>query len=438
MKFEVKVRLKEGMTGNPIRTFFEELAPQCSIIVEERETKFAIVLDNNSMENIETIELSFGKETGEDSQKLLESHEQLAEEADVYESVGPAVIEENVPNELNTVETETETSKQSGLVNAEEISEQPEQANSSEQVAKEKETTELSEQETMVVNTPEQPKKRRGRVKVDSVTNIPELEEIAKKSTSFEDFVKKVAEWLEITTNRLVFFESLIEAAVAAAEEVDTMSWKEIEKILKDKGVVYKNWDRIWTGNTIAQKLKYTTTLLPFVYAMTTYKNYSFGNSQISQDIVAVEDSKEDSVEEEHPVAEIVPTVEEQPVQSEEVPNGTIEDLSSTVGMTPAEIIDNMREILDGDAKTVEDVLSAMGSESLPPMEQNAILEIANVAVQCSSVSDVMLEDIFSRTNIPEEKWLFARLSFSKFINEFFSEKVRLIDFLAALQEIVS
>lgn len=106
---------------------------------------------------------------------------------------------------------------------------------------------------------------------------ISELEEIAKKATSFENFAKLVAEWLKMD-RRQDFFTNL----VIVSAEVDKITWKELEKALKDKNVVYTQWDKTWSGQQVSKKLKeYSATMLSFLNATKQYKEYSFKKANV-------------------------------------------------------------------------------------------------------------------------------------------------------------
>lgn len=135
----------------------------------------------------------------------------------------------------------------------------------------------------------EQAKKKRGRATAKKVEptkeakpeptpiTISELEEIAKKATSFENFAKLVAEWLEMD-RRQDFFTNL----VIVSAEVDKITWKELEKALKDKNVVYTQWDKTWSGQQVSKKLKeYSATMLSFLNATKQYKEYSFKKANV-------------------------------------------------------------------------------------------------------------------------------------------------------------
>jgi len=385
MKFWAKVRFKgEKNAEHLIRAFFKEFNPESSIVIRGKEAKVEIIFNNNPpMELIEAInhcdvlEFNFGKALGEYSEDETEQ----------------VVVEEETSEQTEQAGVDEETSQQT-----------------------------------------EQPKKKRGRpatkkaeptkvVNVETV-NVPQLEEIAKKATSFEHFVKLVAEWLEMD-KRQEFFVNL----VIVGTEVEKMSWKELEKALKNKGVFYSQWDKIWTGQQVSEKLKdYSVTMLPLLNAMAQYKDYSFGHEQSDENSTEQATGETVTVVEEKSSGEVEETTPKNRVKMECMPE--IPHFEETLGS-----VDKTQPIED----RVRYVLTAMGLEKKNAQEQQEIFEIANTAVR---VGRMAFDIIFLKANIPMESSMKARMTFSKFINDFVSEydsdkKVKLLDFLKQLQEIV-
>ena len=84
-------------------------------------------------------------------------------------------------------------------------------------------------------------------------------------------------------------------------------------------------------------------------------------------------------------------------------------------------------------------VLTTMGMEKMNAQEQQEIFEIANTAVRLGRIA---FDIIFVKANIPMESSVKARMTFSGFVNDFVTQydpqrKVKLLDFLKQLQEIV-
>lgn len=381
MKLWAKVRFTEQENAEYlIRAFFKEFNSESSIVIRGEEAKVEVIFKDSlpialieAINNCYVLEFNYGKALGEYS-----GDETKQEEA-----------EEETSERTEQVVAEEETSKQIEQSAAEETSEQ------TVQVVTVKQTSQQTEP----------PQRKRGRTKKTESTkvvanvktvNVPVLEELAKKSTSFEHFVKLVAEWLEMG-ERQEFFVNLVNVGT----ELEKMSWKELEKAFNNKGIFYREWDKIWVGQQVSKKLKdYSVTMLPLLNAMKQYKDYSFGHEQSNENFT------ERATEETVTVAE--------------------EETSSEVEETTPK-------------NRVRYILTAMGLEKKNAQEQQEIFEIANTAVRVGRMS---FDIIFLKANIPMESSMQARMNFSKFINDFVSKydsdkKVKLLDFLKQLQEIV-
>lgn len=409
-KFWAKVKFKtEKNAEYLIKAFFKDFNPESSIVVRGNEAKLEIIFRQPPMAIIDAIsyckviELNYGKNL---------------EEYKKDETI--QVKEENDSEQENVGEESSEQIKQ---VNAEsEDSEQTEQA---------KVKSENSEQT-------EQPKKKRGRpatkkvestkvVKSEEPINVPELEEIAKKATSFECFVKLVAEWLEMD-KRQKFFENL----AIVSTEVDEISWKKLEKALKDKGVTYSEWDKIWAGQQVSGKLKENSvTTLPLLNAIVQYKEYSF---ELMEEYSNEENSTEQATEEitqniEEKAGEFDKSVIPKPrVKMECMPE--IKDFEETLAS-----VDKTHPV----EERVRYVLEAMGLSNMSAGEQKQIVEIASTAVRKGRMA---FDIIFVEANIPVEQTMAVRMTFSKFVNDFVqkyenSKKVKLLTFLSELQKII-
>jgi len=389
MKFWAKVELKgEENASELVLTFFKDFNPESSIVIRGKEAKVEIIFETPPMEIVETLghceisELNFGKPL-----KEYVENENVADE------------EVHVPAEKNIA------------------------------------IENFSKQE-------QQPKRKRGRppvkktetkkeVNTKTVT-VSELEEIAKKATSFENFVKLVAEWLEMD-KRQVFCENLM----IAATEVDEVSWKELGKKLGSKGVVFTEWDRIWVGQKVAQTFKdNTVTILNFLKEVRQYKKYSFG--------------KESSDIENKPEEKVSVVAEEISTESQKAPNKVnLECVHEALYFYFGQILKDLDK-----TQPIEDrvryVLRSMGWENKSE-ENQMIFEITNTAVR---LKEFDLDMVFAKANIQEESYLKVRMTFSKFINDFVSaysktindfvkvhdapdKKVKLLDFLKELQKVV-
>lgn len=409
-KFWVKVKFKQEKNAEHlIRAFFQDFNPTSSIVVRGKEAKLEIVFREppmaiiDAINHCEVIELNYGKNL-----KEYKEDEDLQVEAENDSKQRNVGVESSEKIEQTNVESEN--SEQSEPTNAE---------------------NENSEQT-------EQPKKKRGRpatkklepkkeTKSEPTINIPKLEEIAKKSNSFEHFAELVAKWLEMD-KRKEFFKSLI----IVSAEVDKITWKELEKALKNKNVFYTQWDKIWSRQQVSEKLKeYSATMLSFLNVTKKYKEYSF--KEVEEYSTEENSSKQD--------------VEKTTTNFEEKTDKFNEKVfpKPRVKMECMPEIKEFEETLASVDKTqpveerVRYVLGAMGLNNMSVKEQKQIVEIASTAVKKGRMA---FDIIFVEANIPIEQTRTVRMTFSKFVNDFVQKyesgkKVKILTFLSELQKII-
>ena len=397
-KLWAKVKFKQGKNAEHlIRAFFQEFNPESSIVVRGIEAKLEIVFREppiaiiDAINHCEIIELNYGKNLKE------------------YEE------DENAKGKKEN-DTEQKVKK----------SENSEQA---EQKVTNSENSKLTEQ----------PKKKRGRPSTknveptkklkteQTVINIPELEEIAKKATSIEHFAELVAEWLEMDKRKELFTNLVIVSA-----DVDKITWKELEEALKCKNVLYTQWDKIWSGKQVSKKLeKYSATIVTFLNTTRKYKEYSFKKAE------------EHFIKENSNVKETKKTKPNVEEKTEEAIDSVVSKPRVKMECMPE--IKDFEEILASVDKTqsVEErvcyVLRAMGLNNLNEKEQKQIVEIASTAVKKEKMA---FDIIFVEANLPIEQTMEARMKFSKFVNDFAQKyedgkKVKLLTFLSELQKII-
>lgn len=239
--------------------------------------------------------------------------------------------------------------------------------------------------------------------------------------------MKLVAEWLDMD-KRQEFFENL----AIVSTEIDKISWKKLEEALKEKGVTYSQWDKIWTVNQVSEKLKgNSVTILKFLKAIVQYKEYSF---ELMEEYSNEENSTEQATE------ETTQNVEEKAGVFDEsvIPK-------SRVKMECMPEIKDFEETLASVDKThpveerVRYILQAMGLSKMSAEERKQIVEIASTAVRKGRMA---FDIIFVEVNIPIEQTMAVRMTFSKFVNDFVqkyesSKKVKLLTFLSELQKII-
>ena len=422
-KFWVKVKFKQEKNAEHlIRAFFQNFNPASSIVVRGKEAKLEIVFREPPMAIIdainycEVIELNYGKNL-----KEYKEDEDLQVEAENDSKQRNVGVESSEKIEQTNVESEN--------------SEQSEQTNAENENSEQSEPTNVENENS---EQTEQPKKKKGRpatkklepkkeTKSEQTINIPELEEIAKKSNSFEHFAELVAKWLEMD-KRKEFFKSLI----IVSAEVDKITWKELEKALKNKNVFYTQWDKTWSGQQVSEKLKeYSATMLSFLNVTKKYKEYSF--KEVEEYSTEENSSKQDventTTNFEEKTDKFNETVFPKPrVKMECMPE--IKEFEETLAS-----VDKTQPV----EERVRYVLGAMGLNNMPVKEQKQIVEIASTAVKKGRMA---FDIIFVEANIPIEQSMIVRMTFSKFVNDFVQKyesgkKVKLLTFLSELQKII-
>ena len=422
-KFWVKVKVKQEKNAEHlIRAFFQDFNPASSIVVRGKEAKMEIVFREppmaiiDAINHCEVIELNYGKNL-----KEYKEDEDLQVETENDSKQRNVGVESSEKIEQTNVESED--------------SEQPEQTNVESENSEQPEPTNAENENS---EQTEQPKKKRGspatkklepkkETKSEPTINIPKLEEIAKKSNSFEHFAELVAKWLEMG-KRKDFFKNLI----IVSAEVDKIKWKELEKALKNKNVFYTKWDKIWSGQQVSEKLKeYSATMLSFLNVTKKYKEYSF--KEVEEYSTEENSSKQD--------------VEKTTTNFEE----KTDKFNETVFPKPRVKMECMPESKEFEEKLanvdktqqveerVRYVLGAMGLSNMVVEEQKQIVEIASTAVKKGRMA---FDIIFVEANIPIEQTMTVRMTFSKFVNDFVQKyesgkKVKLLTFLSELQKII-
>lgn len=405
-KFKAKVKFEDCENEIMlIRTFFEFFNSESSITVDKKEAKIEIeyafeekppmeIID--AINDCEIIHINYSKNLKEAEQEEVLQNE----------------TEKNDSEQEKNLQTETKSDSERKNVEVE-IIEQTEQANA--------ESKNFNQNKFSPKIKTEQLKK----VEKKPTVNIPELDEIAKKSNSFEHFTELVAEWLEMSSKK-EYFKNL----VIAASEVDNITWKNLGKILENKNIIYTDGDRINTSQCVSKKLKkYSITCLPFLKATKKYKDYSFkkveerppeentSEQEIKNTITSIEDNKPDQI------VFLKPRVKMECMpESKEFE----EKLAN---------VDKTQQV----EERVRYVLGAMGLSNMVVEEQKQIVEFATTAIKKGKIN---LDDIFIKTNTAGEQTITVRMMFSKLVNDFVqkyesNKKVKLSTFLSELQKII-
>ena len=255
---------------------------------------------------------------------------------------------------------------------------------------------------------PEQKRKKLGAKTAES-TDIPTLEEIAKKAISFDNFVGLVGENLGLKKELDIF-----KKMVTVGTRIQNFTLKVLQNELEKDNNCYSVEQRKKIGRKV--KGRYGITLKPFLLSMFGYKDYTFGQS------------------------------DEARTSDGGTKTGTRVDMSCMPEIPGMPEIPALEEILGGingnnyqshkERKTaVYKVLDKMGLNDVTDEKEKAvILEIAEASVG----QEVNWEKIFSEKNGENAKN--CQLTFSTFINDFIKRsgsntRVKSVDFLKKLRK---
>lgn len=398
-KFWARVKFKEEKNAEYlIKAFFQNFNPESSIVIRGDEAKLEIVFREppmvivDAINHCKIIELNYGKN--------LKEYEEEKQNSEQFERKGEDIEKTEQPEQKMEKTENSEQSKQ-----------ESEKSKDSEQTEKRRKKNDDSVTQKKEVIEKE-------------IINIPELEEIAQKATSFDNFAELIAKWLEMD-KRQEFFKNLI----IVSANVDKIKWKELEKALNNNNISYKLWDKAWVTQQVSEKLKeQSITILQLLKAIVEqYKGYSFKQ-------------KEEQSQKENSTEQVTENNEKNSKESIEA-----DSLRPRVKMDCMPEIKDFEETLASVDKTrpveerVRYVLEAMGLRELPAKEQEQIIEIASTAVRKERMA---FDIIFVEANIPIEQTMTVRMTFSKFVNDFVQKyesdrKVKLLTFLSELQKII-
>lgn len=410
-KFWAKVNFKQEKNAEHlIRAFFQNFDPSSSIVVRGKEAKLEIFFQQPPIEIIdaichcEVIELNYGEnlkeyKEAETMQGETENYsDQTTADGGSFEQDEQLTIDSNNGEQTEQLNTESENSKKIELP----------KKKIGRPSTKKFESTKETKSEPAIIN-------------------IPKLEEIAKKAISFEHFANLVAEWLEMD-KRQEFFTNLI----IVSSIVDKITWKELKTALKSKNVLFTQWDITWSGLQVSEKLKKSSvTLLKLLNATRQYKDYSFND---------VDEHFKEEYSNKQTMERTTTNIGENLRKSDE--NVSSKPRVKMECMPEVKAFEETLARIDKTQpveKRVRYVLEAMELNKLPVNDQKTILEIANATVKKSKI----ISDInFGDTNIPIDQRIYARMTFSKFVNDFVqkydsSKKVKLLTFLSELQKVI-
>ena len=363
MKFWAKANVEKESAKALVLAFFNEFNPESSIEIKGKKARVEIVFEKpplkilDAITNCEEYEFVYGKSW---------------EECD-----GKVVVEEMLFEECDG---------EVGIVK--ECSKKPEyQPISAEEKPK------------------EAGKPTKQRAVVEEIEEIPEITEIAKKSSSYEDFIRSIAIWIEPNKKEnQIFIIKLIKAATQAEE----INWKNIDKIFNNEGYVYRPGVRTNVSNAVTKKfneIRRNVTILNSLRLFVKYQNFEFGKDIVNEDICSKRVKMKCMPE----------------IPMFEVALGSIDKTQA---------IENR----------VKYVLNVMKLEEQNSEKQNIIRVISNVAVMSKEID---INAIYEKSGIKHRAKEYVHLTISKFVNDFAklhvnsAEKIAAVDFLKNLQEIV-
>lgn len=406
MIFRAKVRLNGQQNAQELlRAFFKEFNQKSSIEIEGGQAEVKIIFDKPPMEIIEAvgkyevIEFSYGQNTSnQEESKTAETKHGKAQEV---------TLEKDEPVELEKANHEN-----TELIEAEEVF--PEQPDLAEAEVATPEQSEVAEKQGFTEEHAKSKAPVRAR-KVSKEEEIPKLAEIAKKSSSYEQFVTSVIAWIGF---EFIKWEEFFGKVIEAASQTEKITWESIKETLESKGIAVNEYVKIQISKHITEKFENDVKMMKLIRAIVTYKSFDFQGT---------------SAQEETEKVEAIQT---------EIPMEPEATTSKRVKMKCMPEIPPFEEALGNVDKTqpieerVRFVLTEMGLEKLDPSSQQNVFEFAKNAVMTENVEDT----IFSHS---EDFETIVRLTFSTFLNDFVSQydstkNVKVFDFLKELQRIVS
>lgn len=236
--------------------------------------------------------------------------------------------------------------------------------------------------------------------KNEKVLKVPELEVIAKKSSSFKEFIELTAEWLEMGKYKALFYD-----VVMAAAESEKVTWREMDKYLDNIEICCETSDKKEL-NTKAYR-KADMGIKKLLEAMKQYK-YVF---------------KENST---------------QKFTNSDKPRIKMECMPE---------IEEFQEILTHVDKTlpvstrIETVLLPMGLEKLSKREKNILVNFSRIVIEQKKVNlDSALEQIAKTYNLDSSKEI--QLKMSQLLNSYVQKydkdrKVKTETFFTELQKVI-
>lgn len=245
--------------------------------------------------------------------------------------------------------------------------------------------------------------KGKNKAKIDdsktTVQEIPDLNQIARKSNSYEEFIQKVADLLKLANRRELFVKSV----GIASELKGRISWPNIADKLTIENFNVNDYERGFCNKRVSAAFKGTIGLMQLIKQIIEYRNYGFSNK-------------------------------EQLTSGEPVTQQGIFDLPCF-----QELIDCVDDTQPVDER-VRTLLNAIGLNQRTGEEQHRILEVVNMAIK---MKDIDFDAIGEKLEISTEDISGARMILSELLNVYIASnapsvgKIKAIDFLKELQKVI-
>ena len=249
-------------------------------------------------------------------------------------------------------------------------------------------------------NEVENKKEEKNIQKNDKVLKVPKLEAIAKKSSSFKEFIELTAEWLEMGDYKELFYN-----VVMAAAESEKVTWREMDKYLENIEICCGMSDKKEMTSKIYPKANMS--LKKLLEAMKAYK-YEFKKNSTQK----------------------FPNSDKPRTKMECMPE--IKEFEETLAR-----IDKTLPV----STRIETVLLPMGLEKLPEQEKNILVDFSRIVIEQKKVNlDIALEQIakmYSLT-LPME----VQIKMSELLNNYVQKydkdrKVKTETFFTELQKVI-
>lgn len=296
---------------------------------------------------------------------------------------------------------------------------------------------------------------RKSRFATTSVQLEEKVKEFAENAATYDDFVEDVEKWLKLDSNRRGF----VLYSLIVIGKVAKLTWSNLEAEFVAAGFEFDKSDKRVCEKKLAAVCDGEANFLGLLKLLDMYKTFEFnGVKQIRNSIQMEVDNclnTSEKADEPSSTSDVFSSeLELQHIQSsEDVVTITVEESSNqergVLQKQPKmECMPEIKELTDALIKAAQEqeisekiniVLEVCGLKSRKPNEQKYILAIASAAVEMDQLD---IENLISRSGVPNNSAYSVRMSFAQMINNFVQKnnhtrKIKLEDFLRDLKQIV-